>query len=115
MKRTLTELDIAIRSAIERETAASPHRDRRSRERVHPTTWDVVALIKFALDNRKRQPGVIDAARLALKTVDTQALRHLLDAVRDGPCKPSILRLCDRVESMCNTIEAALRLRPVTH
>jgi hypothetical protein len=101
-----------LKGVVESERLRSRHRDRFSRERVHPIQYDVNRLTNFVCDRRTRQPGALDTVRRVMKSVDTEALRVLVQIASErGSRSRSMRRCCSRVLSYCDVIEAALALR----
>ena len=114
MKKQEEEFRDQIRAEIERETRTSRHRDRVSGERVHPIEHDVNQLINFVTDRRLRQPDALPAARRANKSVDTEALRVLIEiALKRGATTTAIRRRCSRIVTYCDVIETAVASREV--
>jgi len=105
------QIQTAIRNEVERETRKSRYRDRFSRQRLHPITADIGALVSFVIDRRRRQAGALELARCALGVIDTEVIRLLVEIVRRGSCNRAMLRRCRRLEHYCEIIEAALALK----
>jgi hypothetical protein len=93
-------------------TTRSPYRDSVTGKRLHPIQADLDRLLDFVAARRATYPGALDAARRALRQIDTAAIRDVVAAVLEGGAvDTSTRRRCERVTGYCDTLDAALALR----
>lgn len=99
-------------------TRRSRHRDRWSRERVHPVQHDINQLVHFIIARRRRHDDAFDAARTVLapctgnprREQQIAALRMLVSVVRRGRYSTTMLRRCERIEGYCDLFETAMAI-----
>jgi hypothetical protein len=108
-----------IRDQVEAERQRSRYRDHFSRERKHPISNDLIKILDFVSSRRLgRDPlsatrrARLNACRSVLDSVDVNAMRVLIAAVKEGCYDLTMEDRIIRLESYCDAIEMALSLMP---